>query len=213
MNAPAKFGRLTLIERDAGRTNDKHVLSRWLCDCGTEMTAPYSRAKSGAVRSCGCLTRERSSESATKHGGRNTREYSSWIAMRRRCLSPADKDYPTYGGRGITICQEWLDSFEAFREHLGPRPDRTTLDRIDGTKGYEPGNVRWAAADVQGRNRRGTHIWHIKGETFGSITEAAAAFGVSEQTVFRWVNGAFDRRRNKPVAPRADCSAEERYSG
>lgn len=210
MNSPTKFGRLTLLDRDAGRSADKHVLSRWLCECGAEVVVAYSRVKNGKTRSCGCLVRD--TAPGLRHGGKGTPEYSSWIAMRRRCLNPTDKDFPRYGGRGITICQDWLESFESFRDHLGPRPNGTTLDRIDASKGYEPGNVRWAPAEVQGRNRRGTHIWHIKGQTFGSITEAATAFGVSEQTVFRWANGSFDKRRNSRIAPRGDCRMEERYS-
>lgn len=203
MNAQGqeRFGRLVLVERKVGRTSDGHILSAWLCDCGQFATVAYSRVKSGTTRSCGCLMRDASSLSATKHSGRNTPEYSSWIAMRRRCLNPNDKDFPRYGGRGIGICQRWLDGFSAFRDDMGPRPARTTLDRIDGSKGYEPNNARWASAKVQGRNRRGTYTWHICGQSFGSITEAAAAFSVSEQSVWRWVHGFLDKRRKSSTPP------------
>jgi hypothetical protein len=201
---------LTLVERDVGRSADNHTLSLWRCECGEETTVAFSRVKSGQTKSCGCLARKLSSERAVKHGGRNTPEYSSWIAMRRRCLAPADKDFPQYGGRGVTICTQW-DDFATFLRDVGQRPAGTTLDRIDASGNYEPGNVRWAPPKVQGRNRRGTFIWNIKGRTFGSITEAAAAFSVSEHTVSRWVNGAFDRRRDSYTPARADCSVEERY--
>ena len=204
------YHRLTLVERDCGRSADKHILSRWSCECGNEAVIAFSRVKSGATKSCGCLAVE-ASKSGT-HGGRNTPEYSSWIAMRSRCENAAHKDYPRYGDRGITVCPEWSSSFAAFRDDMGPRPVGTTLDRIDASRGYEPGNCRWATPDIQGRNRRGTFIWLIKGQRFGSITEAAAAFGVSEQSVWRWVNGAFDKRRGTFTPPRSDCSVQERYS-
>lgn len=207
-----QYGRLTLMERDVGRSNDGRVLSRWQCACGSEATAAYGRVKTGATASCGCLVRERSSVRATKHGGRNTPEYSSWIAMRRRCEVEGDKDFPRYGGAGVTISPLWSSSFEAFLAAVGPRPAGTTLDRIDGRKGYEPGNVRWSTAQVQGRNRRGTYVWHIRGRTFETITEAAKAFAVSEHTVSRWVNGQFDARRNRTTPPRADCHVVGRYS-
>jgi hypothetical protein len=199
-----------LVTPDIGRSADKRKLSVWLCACGNEFVAPHGRVLSGQKKSCGCEAAKRNREQATKHGGRNTAEYSSWIAMRRRCLSPTDKDFPRYGGRGIGICAEW-DDFAVFLADVGPRPNGTTLDRIDPQKGYEPQNVRWADAKVQGRNRRGTFSWHIKGQDFGSITEAAAAFSVSEHTVSRWVNGAFDARRNTHTPPRSNCFAEERY--
>jgi len=132
--------------------------------------------------------------------------------MKRRCETPTDKDYAGYGARGVTVCAEWSADFAAFLDHVGKRPAGTTLDRIDATRGYEPGNVRWATPQVQGRNRRGTFVWNIKGQTFGSITEAATHFGVSEHSVSRWVNGAFDKRRNTRTAPRPDCTVERRYA-
>lgn len=206
------FNRLTLVERDAGRSGDGHILSRWICSCGSEVIIAFSRVKNGATKSCGCLMREASSLAATTHGGRGTPEYSSWMAMRRRCEFPDDKDYCRYGAIGITVFPEWSQSFDAFRDYVGPRPAGTTLDRIDSRKGYMPGNVRWAAPSVQGRNRRGTYIWHIRGRVFGSITEAAAAFSVSEQTIHRWVRGHYDPRRDRFTPPHPDCQTVERYS-
>lgn len=207
-----KYQMLTLVEDRVGKSADGHILARWLCDCGTTADFARSRVKHGYVKSCGCEKLAAMSRAATTHGGRYTPEYSSWAAMRRRCLKPTDKDYPRYGGRGITVCPQWIDSFETFRDDMGPRPAGMTLDRINGSLGYDPSNTRWAPAKVQGRNRRGTYVWHIRGKTFGSITEAAAEFGVSEHSVFRWVNGQFDKRRNSFTPPRKDCSVEERYA-
>lgn len=203
------FNRLTLVEHDIGRSGDGHRISLWLCECGEHAEIAFSRVKSGATKSCGCLIRE--ANHAT-HRGRYTSEYSSWMAMRRRCLNADDKDYPRYGGRGITVCAEWAESFAAFRDHMGARPGGTTLDRIDSNGHYEPGNCQWSDTTDQARNRRNSLIWHIKGQRFESISDAAKAFSVSEQTIHRWVNGAFDARRNSTTMPRHDCSAERKYA-
>lgn len=132
--------------------------------------------------------------------------------MKRRCEDANDKDYRRYGGAGINIFEEWSRSFPAFLAALGSRPLGTTLDRIDTTRGYEPGNVRWATAIEQGRNRRGASVWNIRGQTFESIGDAARAFSVSEQTIYRWVNGAFDKRRNRHAQPMAGCFSAKRYA-
>lgn len=82
----------------------------------------------------------------------------SWSSMRTRCLCVTANNYPKYGGRGIQICQRWLDSYEAFLADMGPRPEGTTLDRIDNSKGYESGNCRWATPTQQTRNRSNTKL-------------------------------------------------------
>ena len=87
------------------------------------------------------------------HGMSKSPEYSSWVAMKKRCYYHKTNDYDRYGGAGITVCSEWRDSFETFYKDLGPRPKGDSLDRIDGTKGYFPGNVRWATASEQAKNR------------------------------------------------------------
>jgi hypothetical protein len=207
-----KYARLTLVYKGVSRSADKHIESLWACDCGKQIVAQHSRVRNGYTLSCGCLARERSSIRATKHGGRDTAEYSSWTAMKQRCLVEGNADYPRYGGSGVTIFPLWIDSFAEFLGHIGPRPQGTTLDRIDGTLGYKPGNVRWATAQEQGRNRRGTYVWHIKGQSFPSIGEAASAFAVSTHTVWRWVKGEFDERRGKFTPPRSDCFVVARYA-
>jgi hypothetical protein len=89
-----------------------------------------------------------------KHGLSQTPEYKSWSMMRARCLNPNYDGYPNYGGKGVTICSRWVNSFERFLEDMGSRPDGTSLDRIDPYGNYEPGNCRWASASVQSSNRR-----------------------------------------------------------
>lgn len=146
-----KQQRLALIERLNSRTADGHLLAMYLCSCGQKKALPFSRVKNNYIRSCGCLSRE--TKPRLTHGRRKKPEYSSWVAMKGRCLSSTHKDYPRYGGVGITVCEEWASSFEEFFSYLGPRPTGTSLDRIDWRKGYEPGNVRWATNSQQSRNK------------------------------------------------------------
>lgn len=93
---------------------------------------------------------------ASTHGlSRKVREYKVWTAMKQRCLNPNEKTYPQYGGRGITVYQDWIESFVAWYLYIGQRPsDKHSLERIDNDGNYEPGNIRWATKDIQQHNRR-----------------------------------------------------------
>jgi hypothetical protein len=154
VNPGEHFQHLTFIRLLPPRGAGKHRTGIWRCICGTEKEMEISRVRNGTIESCGCVGRENSRIASTKHGMRNSPEYRSWAAMKMRCLVPSNKDYPRWGGIGITVCAEWANSFEKFFEYIGPRPTGTTLDRIDGTRGYEPGNVRWATPKEQARNRK-----------------------------------------------------------
>lgn len=146
--------RLTLVRAKIGKTPDGHFVGLYRCSCGAEAQIAQSRVRNGYTKSCGCLSREKSSRRATTHGMRSSPEYRSWVAMLGRCRNPQHKDYPRWGGKGITVCPEWSDSFESFYAHVGPRPPGTTLDRYpDASGNYEPGNVRWATPKQQARNR------------------------------------------------------------
>ncbi len=107
----------------------------------------------GHTRSCGCLT----AENNYKHGMANTKEWNTWVKVISRCTNPKCKNFKDYGGRGIKVCDEWLNSFEAFFEHIGYCPNpQMSIDRIDNEGHYEPGNVRWATKKQQNRNTRKT---------------------------------------------------------
>jgi hypothetical protein len=109
---------------------------------------------SGRSQSCGCLGREHQIAGVTTHGGTNSPEFKVWHGMINRCHNPNDSRYHKYGGRGITVCDEWRNDFAAFLAHVGPRPpDKDTIGRINGLRGYEPNNVRWETYDEQNINR------------------------------------------------------------
>lgn len=100
------------------------------------------------------------------HGMTKAPEYIAWANMRGRCRNPKDPGWPRYGGRGITVCEEWVNSFAAFFAHVGPRPSSAhSIDRIDNDKGYEPGNVRWADRLTQQQNIRSNVNLTYQGET------------------------------------------------
>ena len=116
-----------------------------------------------------------------RHGKTNTPEYRAWGNAKGRCESPSHPDWPLYGARGIRVCEEWRRSFSAFLAEVGPRPPGTSLDRIDNTRGYEPGNCRWATPKEQANNRRSyglraNSVTGIQGVSYLSTRKHFVAF-------------------------------------
>jgi hypothetical protein len=162
-----KFGRWTVVSEASGKTfpsRPERLMAQWLCrcECGTERAVLAHSLKAGKSTSCGCFTREASSKANTKHGatiGGNSPEYETWGTMRDRCLNPRNKRFAKYGGRGITICDRWLESFANFLEDMGQRPSpKHSLDRENNDKGYDKDNCRWATSDMQMVNRSVTRF-------------------------------------------------------
>lgn len=173
-----RFGRLVVLGRESKRYSNGNIRSFFLChcDCGKDKSINGSSLVANRSHSCGCLI----GDSARKHGDawpNKTPEYSIWSAILRRCTKKEDKAWKHYGGRGITICERWLD-YRNFISDVGRRPEpHLTLDRIDNNKGYEPGNVRWATRDVQNRNSRRNVMLTIGDETM-CVKDWSRRFGI-----------------------------------
>ena len=154
-----RYGRLLVLHRAAPSGERQRITWRCRCDCGTELNV-VGESLGGNTQSCGCLKDDAHRARLTTHGAFGTKEYRRWARMLDRCRNPANTRYKRYGGRGITVCDAWLDYDTWFRDiqsSIGPWPGKGwTLDRIKNDEGYRPGNVRWADAKMQRANRSAT---------------------------------------------------------
>jgi hypothetical protein len=164
------FGRLTIV-RLVGEGNHT-IKNRWncICECGNEKILKEYNFLYGNTKSCGCLQKQRASESTFKHGASKSRNYILWSHIKDRCYNPNSQYYHIYGGKGITLYKEWYDSFETFTHYIGERPTKEhSLDRIDSNKNYEPDNVRWATPTEQANNTSQNHNL-----TYNNVTQSIA---------------------------------------
>ena len=157
-----KIGRLTVLRQAPKRKR----LTEWvcLCECGNETVVTGHNLRGGTTKSCGCLQRDRAREAGGKnivHGDQGSRLYGVWLGMKSRCYNKNVHNYSNYGGRGITVCDEWLHDYPKFKEwaiengYDADAPQgQCTIDRIDVNGNYEPSNCRWADMSTQRRNQR-----------------------------------------------------------
>lgn len=180
-----KFGRLTVIE--LVKINNR---SHWLCkcECGKETFVQGGYLTSGHKKSCGCLHDDLSRERLTKmnetHGESKTRLYKIWSDIKKRCYCKTFWAFDRYGGRGITLCDEWHD-YTIFRDWCMANgyADSLTIDRIDNNGNYEPNNCRWVDRKTQANNKSNVKYITYKGET-KSVSEWAETLGVKYSTLY-----------------------------
>ena len=163
-----RFGRLVAIGR-CGTSPAGNAIWLCQCDCGSETKVLGLDLTRNHTSSCGCLRNELSAIRCTKHSKSRTRLHTIWKAMNQRCCNPANKEYHRYGGRGITVCDEWQNDFQVFYDwaiangYDGNAPrGQCTIDRTDNDKGYNPDNCRWVDMKTQSNNRSNNR--HKKGE-------------------------------------------------
>jgi len=173
-----RYGRLVGIKDVGVNYNSSRVWS-FQCDCGNIKDIAGSLVKLGEVRSCGCLHDEIRIAIKTTHGMSKTYEYTIWKGIKSRC---ADKSHPRYGGRGITVCDRWKNSFENFLEDMGVAPDGLSVDRINNDGNYEPENCRWATIEQQSNNKGNSRIIEYNGERM-TMSQWAAKIGLAYSTL------------------------------
>lgn len=206
-------GNIEVLEEDKDysvRNGIKSKAKYWKCKCnlcGKIFSTRTWCLTSGHTKSCGCYISTSCSERHTKHNGYGTRLYTIWNGMKKRCYNSNDKDFKNYGGRGITVCDEWKDNFVKFREWATSSGynDSLTIDRINVDSDYCPENCRWVGMGVQNNNRRSNHFITVNNST-KTIADWSRITGVSSQTILS--------RLNKGVQPAValelvkDCKKE-----
>jgi hypothetical protein len=181
-----RYGRLTIVSE-----TERHITPRGkfrrvftcICDCGVTKNIQLCDLTAGNTKSCGCLNIENHTKRLTKHGLYGTPEYRSYRHIRNRCLNPKVPAYPSYGGRGITICDRWLESFENFFADMGEKPSpKHSIERIDNDKGYSPDNCKWADDIEQANNKRNNRLIKYNGE-IKTLAQWAEILGIKRQTI------------------------------
>lgn len=173
-----RYGRLSVLGY-AGK-------SSWNCQCacGKTKTVLGGNLRQGKSLSCGCLRDENIRAANSTHGLTGTPEYCIWAGIKRRCYNPNEDNYRRYGGAGITVCPQWLNSFETFLADMGPRPSEAhSIERKDGASNYTPENCKWATAEEQGSNKKINHRLTFAGSTL-TVSQWARKIGLKEKTLF-----------------------------
>lgn len=210
------FGRLTALG-PIGRDKRKTIL--WLCQCicGGTKICPVANLFNGNTLSCGCIHREQLAERNRTHGMRNDPLYSIWAGILKRCTNANSRSYLHYGGRGISVCEEWQHDFQAFHTHVSQLPHcgeaGYSIDRIDNDGNYEPGNVRWSTASQQTRNQRRNRLYTYNGKSqclaewaeeyaidYGRL-KGRIKLGWTMEDALNNPNGVRRAGKNRPVYP------------
>lgn len=177
------FGRLTVVKQGDYYISPKGAkVKRWVCECecGNTVQVNTTQLRNGNTKSCGCYQKEIATQNHMVHGMYKKRIYNIYTSMIQRCENSNNVDYHNYGGRGIQVCDEWKNNFEAFYDWamLHGYSSGLTIDRIDVNGNYEPLNCQWVTYKEQGNNRRNNHLITYNGETH-TMAEWADITGIN----------------------------------
>lgn len=182
-----RFARLKVLDRAENLNNQ----TRWncICDCGKNVVVHSQALRKGLTKSCGCLSKDNTTSRNTSHGLSKHRLYSIYKNMKQRCYNEKRPDYKRYGGKGVRICEEWLNDFQTFYDwaYSNGYKDNLSIDRIDVNGNYHPSNCRWANDETQARNRTNNSIATINGKR-KTVTEWANKLNVHHGNVRSRIN-------------------------
>lgn len=200
-----KFGRLTVIEQ-IGISKDGQKTYKCKCECGTEKIITSGNLRRGHTKSCGCLNSEKiikRNKERAKHNGCGTRLYNIWLDMKARCKNNKSINWHLYGGRGITICEEWENDFSVFCDWAlkNGYNDNLQLDRINNDGNYEPSNCKWSTRSEQGNNRRTCKYVTINGIT-KTVSQWCEETGVLRHTAYTRIRKGWSPEKAVTEKPR-----------
>lgn len=198
---------------EAGKVRG-NILMTCRCECGVERNVRLARLQNGTSKSCGCLRNDNLTiHGRTKNSIRaQSHEYWIWNAMKNRCNNPRYKHYQDYGGRGISVCERWME-FANFYADMGEKPDGMSLERRDNEAGYSPENCYWADRKTQNSNKRNSRFIEADG-VIRTITEWGRVTGISHTTIIFRINHGWPEdqaatipaRGKRPSAPTGQSS-------
>lgn len=189
-----KYSRLTITEIGPPKSGGRKCIA--VCDCGITKSYNLSSVMRGDVKSCGCLQRENAKYSNTKHGLKQHTLYSIWCNMKTRCTNPKSENFKWYGGKGITICNDWLNDFKIFFEWsiANGWAEGMQLDRKDGSKPYYPDNCRFVTPSANSRNRTSNVVLIYQGES-KCLTEWCELLNLDYSSIHHRIARGWDTTR------------------
>lgn len=171
-----KFNSLLVIEH-AGRNHIGKHIYLCKCDCGKSVILRGEDVKSGNTKSCGCLRSKMVADKNFKHGYAHTPMYNVWSSIKARCLNHNDKQYSDYGGRGITICESWMQYENFHDDMINTYKHGLSIERVDNNKGYGKENCIWADRITQANNKRRNRFMEYDGEKM-TVSQMAKKYNI-----------------------------------